>query len=58
MTEGFQTVLAASERECRDLFLAAANRLGTAPPSDVPTLAKEHSEVPSQYFVALAQNLV
>src|ERR1700691_539626 len=30
MTEGFQTVLAASERERRDLFLAAANRLGTA----------------------------
>ena len=30
MTEGFQTVLAASERERRDLYLAAANRLGTA----------------------------
>jgi Nucleotidyl transferase AbiEii toxin, Type IV TA system len=30
MTEGFQIVLAASERERRDLFLAAANRLGTA----------------------------
>lgn len=30
MTEGFQTVLAASERERRDLFLTAANRLGTA----------------------------
>jgi hypothetical protein len=30
MTEGFQTVLAASERERRDLFLATANRLGTA----------------------------
>ena len=30
MTEGFHTVLAASERERRDLFLAAANRLGTA----------------------------
>ncbi len=30
MTEGFQTVLVASERERRDLFLAAANRLGTA----------------------------
>src|SRR5487761_2260542 len=30
MIEGFQTVLAASERERRDLFLAAANRLGTA----------------------------
>lgn len=30
MTAGFQTVLAASERERRDLFLAAANRLGTA----------------------------
>ena len=30
MTEGFQTVLAASERECRDMFLAAANLLGTA----------------------------
>jgi hypothetical protein len=30
MIEGFQTVLAASERERRDLFLATANRLGTA----------------------------
>jgi hypothetical protein len=30
MTEVFQTVLAASELERRDLFLAAANRLGTA----------------------------
>jgi Nucleotidyl transferase AbiEii toxin, Type IV TA system len=30
MTEGFQTVLAANERERRDLFLAAAYRLGTA----------------------------
>ncbi len=30
MTEGFQTVLAASEAERRDLFVAAANRLGTA----------------------------
>lgn len=30
MIEGFQTVLAASERERRDLFLSAANRLGTA----------------------------
>ena len=30
MTKGFQTVLAASERERRDLFLTAANRLGTA----------------------------
>src|SRR5579863_525625 len=30
MTDGFQTVLAASERERRDLFPAAANRLGTA----------------------------
>ena len=30
MTEGFQPVLAASERERRDLFLAVANRLGTA----------------------------
>jgi hypothetical protein len=30
MTEVFQTVLAASERERRDLFLAAATRLGTA----------------------------
>ncbi len=30
MNEGFQTVLAASERERRDLFLSAANRLGTA----------------------------
>jgi hypothetical protein len=30
MTEGFQTVLAASARERRDLFLAAAIRLGTA----------------------------
>lgn len=30
MIEGFQTVLAASERERRDLFLATASRLGTA----------------------------
>jgi len=30
MTKGFQTVLAVSERERRDLFLAAATRLGTA----------------------------
>jgi predicted nucleotidyltransferase component of viral defense system len=30
MTEGFQSVLAASDRERRDLFLAAANRLGAA----------------------------
>jgi Nucleotidyl transferase AbiEii toxin, Type IV TA system len=30
MNEGFQTVLAATERERRDLFLATANRLGTA----------------------------
>jgi hypothetical protein len=30
MTEGFQTVLTASERERRDLFLSTANRLGTA----------------------------
>jgi hypothetical protein len=30
MTEGFQTVLVATERERRDLFLATANRLGTA----------------------------
>lgn len=30
MIEGFHTVLAASERERRDLFLATANRLGTA----------------------------
>src|SRR5579863_3974913 len=30
MIEGFQTVLAASERERRDLFLTTANRLGTA----------------------------
>src|SRR5271170_5683161 len=30
MTEGFQTVLTASDEERRDLFLAAANRLGTA----------------------------
>src|SRR6201985_1099572 len=30
MTEGFQTVLAGSERERRDLFFAATNRLGTA----------------------------
>ena len=30
MTEVFQNVLAASDRERRDLFLAAANRLGTA----------------------------
>ena len=29
MTEGFQTVLAASEQERRDLFLGAANRLRT-----------------------------
>jgi hypothetical protein len=27
MTEGFQTVLAASDEERRDLFLGAANRL-------------------------------
>jgi predicted nucleotidyltransferase component of viral defense system len=30
MTEGFQTVLAPSAREHRDLFLAAAIRLSTA----------------------------
>ena len=30
MIEGFQTVLAASQRERRDLFLTTANRLGTA----------------------------
>jgi hypothetical protein len=30
MIEGFQIVLAASERERRDLFLTTANRLGTA----------------------------
>ena len=30
IAEGFQAVLAASERERRDLFLAAANRFGTA----------------------------
>ena len=30
MIEGFQTVLAAGERERRDLFLTTANRLGTA----------------------------
>jgi len=30
MTDGFQTVLAANERERRYLFLAASNRLGTA----------------------------
>jgi hypothetical protein len=30
MIEGFQTVLAANERERRDLFLSTANRLGTA----------------------------
>lgn len=30
MIEGFQTVLAANERERRDLFLTTANRLGTA----------------------------
>jgi predicted nucleotidyltransferase component of viral defense system len=30
MTKGFQTVLAVRERERRDLFLAAATRLGTA----------------------------
>jgi len=30
MTEVFQNVLAASDRERRDLFLTAANRLGTA----------------------------
>jgi hypothetical protein len=29
MTEGFQTVLAASDEERRDLFVGAANRLGT-----------------------------
>ena len=29
MTEGFQTVLAASERERRDLFIGAADRLRT-----------------------------
>src|ERR1700744_1107205 len=34
MIEGFQTVLAASDRERRDLFLAAANRLGT-PEQDI-----------------------
>src|ERR1700684_1883919 len=30
MIEGFQTVLAASDEERRDLFVGAANRLGTA----------------------------
>jgi hypothetical protein len=30
MTEGFQNVLAASESDRRDLFVAASNRLGTA----------------------------
>src|ERR1700728_3698567 len=30
MIEGFQTVLAGSDRERRDLFLATANRIGTA----------------------------
>jgi hypothetical protein len=30
MTEGFQTVLAASERDRRDLFVGASARLGTA----------------------------
>ena len=30
MTEGFQTVLAASERDRRDLFVGASTRLGTA----------------------------
>jgi hypothetical protein len=30
MIEGFQTVLSASDRERRDLFLTTANRLGTA----------------------------
>ena len=29
MTEGFQTVLAASEKERRDLFIGAADRLRT-----------------------------
>ena len=29
MTEGFQTVLAASEKERRDLFVGAADRLRT-----------------------------
>jgi hypothetical protein len=29
MTEGFQTVLAAGDEERRDLFVGAANRLGT-----------------------------
>ena len=29
-TEGFQTVLAASERDRRDLFVGASTRLGTA----------------------------
>ena len=30
MTEGFQTVLAASDEERRDLFVGASTRLGTA----------------------------
>ena len=30
MTEGFQTILAASSRDRRDLFVGAGNRLGTA----------------------------
>ncbi len=30
MTEGFQTVLAATEKDRRDLFVGASNRLGTA----------------------------
>jgi hypothetical protein len=30
MTEGFQTVLVASERDRRDLFVGASTRLGTA----------------------------
>jgi hypothetical protein len=30
VTEGFQTVLAAGDRDRRDLFVGAGNRLGTA----------------------------
>jgi hypothetical protein len=30
MTEGFQTVLSASEKDRHDLFVGASNRLGTA----------------------------
>ena len=30
MIEGFQTVLAASEEDRRDLFVGTSNRLGTA----------------------------